>query len=44
LRTIVDHNRIPVDLLEGELLPCVGVYAFVIQGGTVRSGDVVRIE
>jgi uncharacterized protein YcbX len=44
LRTIVAHNRIPVDLLEGELLPCVGVYAFVIQGGTLRNGDAVRIE
>jgi uncharacterized protein YcbX len=44
LRTIVDHNRIPVDLLEGEFLPCVGVYAFVMRGGTISKDDVVQID
>jgi len=44
LRTIVEHNRLAVPLLDGEELPCAGVYAFVVQGGTVRRGDTVRIE
>jgi uncharacterized protein YcbX len=43
LRTIVEHNRIAVGLLGGEMLPCAGVYAFIIQGGAVRRGDPVRI-
>ena len=43
LRTIVEHNRVAVPALEGELLPCAGVYAFVIQGGTVKTGDTVRV-
>ncbi len=43
LRTIVEHNRLPVPLLDGEALPCAGVYAFVIQGGTVKRGDAVRV-
>ena len=44
LRSIVEHNRLAVPLLDGKLLPCAGVYAFVVQGGTLRSGDPVRIE
>ena len=43
LRTIVEHNSLPVPLLDGESLPCAGVYAFVIQGGTVKRGDAVRV-
>ena len=43
LRTIVQHNRRPVPLLGGDMLPCVGVYAFVIRCGTIRSGDSVHI-
>ena len=43
LRTIVEHNRLPVPLLNGESLPCAGVYAFVIQAGTVKRGDTVRV-
>ncbi len=43
LRTIVEHNRLPVPLLDGEALPCAGVYAFVIRGGTVKRGDTVRV-
>ena len=44
LRTIVEHNRLPVPLLDDELLPCAGVYGFVVQGGTVKRGDEVRVE
>ncbi len=44
LRTIADHNRIPVALLDGENLPCAGVYAFVVRGGSVRKGDKVRLQ
>lgn len=43
LRTIVGHNSLAVALLDGEVLPCAGVYAFVVQGGTLRRGDRVRI-
>ena len=43
LRTIVAHNRLPVPLLDGESLPCAGVYAFVVRGGTVKRGDAVRV-
>ena len=42
--TILEHNRLPVPVLENEELPCVGVYGFVIQGGDVRKGDAVRVE
>ena len=44
LRTIVEHNTLPVPLLDDEMLPCAGVYGFVIRGGTVKRGDKVRIE
>lgn len=44
LRTIAEYNQLAVPLLDGQMLPCVGVYAFVIQGGVVRRGDRVRIE
>ena len=44
LRTIVKHNTLPVPVLDGEALPCAGVYAFVIRGGTVKRGDAVRVE
>ena len=43
LRTIMARNRLPVALLDGEELPCAGVYAFVIEGGVVRGGDAVRV-
>ena len=43
LRTIVEHNSLPVPLLDGESLPCAGIYGFVIRGGTVKRGDVVRV-
>jgi uncharacterized protein len=41
LRTLVQHNRVPVDLLGGELLPCAGVYAFVTREGRIEVGDEV---
>ena len=44
LPAIVKHNRLPVPILDNEVLPCVGVYGFVIQGGNVRQGDTVRVE
>ena len=43
LRTIVEHNTLPVPVLDGEALPCAGVYAFVIRGGMVKRGDAVRV-
>ena len=42
LRTIVEHNSIPVPVLDNEPLPCAGVYAFVVRGGTVKRNDAVR--
>ena len=44
LRTVAEHNTVPVPALENEPLPCAGVYAFVIRGGTVKKGDPVRID
>ncbi len=44
LRTVAEHNTVPVPALEGEALPCAGVYAFVIRGGTVKKGDPVRVD
>lgn len=41
LRTIADHNR--VDLGDWGHLPCVGVYADVVQPGIVQRGDQVRL-
>ena len=43
LRTLVEHNTLPVPVLDGESLPCAGVYAFVIRGGLVKRGDAVRV-
>ena len=44
LRTIAEHNRVGIPVLEGEVLPSVGVYAFVLQAGVVGRGDAVRVE
>ena len=44
LRAIVEQNRLPVPLLDNEILPCVGVYGFVLQGGSIRKGDTIRVE
>lgn len=43
VRTLVQHNRIPVPLLDGQLLPCAGIYGFVVAGGVVRAGDRVAL-
>lgn len=44
LRAIAAHNRLPVPLLDDEVLPCAGVYGFVVRGGTVRRGDSLSVE
>ena len=44
LRTIVAHNSLPVPILDDQVLPCAGVYAFVVRGGTVKRGDAVRVR
>jgi hypothetical protein len=44
LGIIAAHNSVAVPVLDGAAAACVGVHAFVIQGGTVRRSDVVRIE
>ncbi|MEH6357704.1 MAG: MOSC N-terminal beta barrel domain-containing protein [Pseudomonadales bacterium] len=44
LSTIVEHNMLEVPLLDNKVLPCAGVYGFVIQGGIVHKGDPVWIE
>lgn len=43
LRTVARHNRQLFALLARQM-PTVGVYATVVQGGTVRLGDPVRLE
>ncbi len=43
LRTIVEHNTLPVPVLDGEALPCAGVYGFVLRGGRLKRGDRVRV-
>jgi uncharacterized protein YcbX len=42
LRTVADENR--VDLGDFGHLPCAGVYADVVQPGTMRRGDPVRVD
>ena len=44
LRTVAEHNRVRVPVLDGESLPSLGVYAFVIRGGTIHHSDAVRLE
>lgn len=44
LKTIVDHNMLEVPLLENKLLPCTGIYGFLIQSGAVSTNDPVWIE
>jgi uncharacterized protein YcbX len=40
LRAVAQHNRVSIPGYGA--LPCVGVYASVVQGGIVRRGDTVR--
>ena len=44
LKTIVDHNMLEVPLLENKILPCTGVYGFVMQSGVVSTNDPVWVE
>ena len=41
LRTIAERNR--VDMGDFGQLPCAGVYAEVVEKGTIRQGDAVRL-
>jgi uncharacterized protein YcbX len=43
LRTIARHNRVDV-FGNGTPYPCVGVYADVTSGGTIRAGDPVTLD
>lgn len=43
LRAVVQHNRPPVPALDGQRLPCLGVYASVERDGVICQGDAVRI-
>ncbi len=43
LRTTADHHRVHVAALDKDL-PAVGVYANVLNGGTIRTSDSVRVE
>lgn len=43
LRTVAEHNQVSIPVLGGAARPSVGVCAFVLQGGTIRRGDPVRI-
>jgi hypothetical protein len=43
LHTVAEHNQVSIPVLGGAPRPAVGVGAFVLQGGTIRRGDPVRI-
>lgn len=43
LKTAAQHNRVHIPDLD-QAMPSVGVYAVVVQGGTVRRRDPVRLE
>ncbi len=44
LKTIVDHNMLEVPLLENKVLPCAGVYGFLVQSGNVSINNPVWLE
>ncbi|MGH1536437.1 MAG: MOSC domain-containing protein [Gammaproteobacteria bacterium] len=44
LKTIVEHNMLEVPLLENKVLPCTGIYGFLIQSGVVSVKDPVWVE
>jgi len=41
---VLEHNKLPVPILENEELPCVGVYGFISETGGIRTGDKVMVE
>ena len=43
LKTIVNHNMLEVPLLDNKVLPCAGVYGFLVQSGNVSVDDPVWI-
>lgn len=43
LQTIVEHNMLPVPLLEDKVLPCIGIYGKLIKGATVCANDGVWV-
>ena len=43
LHTVAQHNQVSIPVLGGAARPSVGVCGFVLQGGTIRRGDPVRI-
>jgi uncharacterized protein len=44
LQMTVKHSSAVVPAFGDKVLPSVGVYAFVVQGGTICEGDGVRVE
>jgi len=44
LRKIAAHNMLPIPVLDGQIMPSAGVYAFVVRGGAIRTGDPVWVE
>jgi uncharacterized protein YcbX len=44
LQTAAEHSQAVVPAFGNKLLPSVGVYAFVVRGGTIREGDESRVE
>ncbi len=44
LRSIVNHNMLEVPLLEDKVLPCTGVYGFLVKDGVVSITGPVWIE
>lgn len=43
LETIVNHNMLEVPFLDNKVLPCTGVYGFLVKSGTVAINDPVWI-
>lgn len=43
MRTVAEHNQLSIPVLGGAMRPSAGVCAFVLQGGTIRRGDRVRL-
>jgi uncharacterized protein len=44
LQTAAQHSQAIVPAFGGKLMPSVGVYAFVVQGGKICQGDLVRVS